>query len=102
MTVIQIPTEQIVFYKTSIVLSGQVYELTFRWSTRSLPSWYMDIGTTLLGVKVVNGIDLLGPYHYKDDVPRGLLVAKRNSGTSSKPVYDNFGIGKEITLVYED
>ena len=101
MAVIEIPTEQIPFYKTSIVLSGQVYELTFRWTTRLL-SWHMNIGTTLLGVKVVNGIDLLAPYHYKDDVPRGQLVAHRSTGRASKPFFDNFGIGKEITLVYED
>ncbi len=101
MAVIEIPTEQLPFYKVSIVLSGQVYELTFKWTTRLL-SWYMDIGTELLGVKVVNGIDLLSPYHYKDNVPRGQLVANRNTGRTSKPFFNNFGIGKEITLVYED
>lgn len=99
-TIIEIPVEQIPFYKTSIVLSGQVYEFTFRWTTR-LPAWFMDVGTVLKGVKVVTGIDLLEPYHYIDDLPSGQLVAFRNSGTSSKPFFDDFGIGEAITLAYE-
>ncbi len=100
-TVIEVPFEKnLAFYETTIVLSGQVYELKFRWTTR-LPSWYLDIGTILQGVKIVNGIDLLAPYHYIDELPSGQLVAFRQSGTSSKPFFDNIGIGKAITLVYE-
>lgn len=82
-------------------LSGKVYKMIFSWSSRSL-SWSFDIGEILKGIKVVNGIDLLGPYHYNEDLPPGKLGVFRNKGTASKPAFLNFGIDKEMTLVYEE
>ena len=88
-------------FKIASSLSGQVYELKFKWSVRWL-AWYMDIDESVQGIKVVNGIDLLGPYHYLDDIPPGKLGVVRNKGTASKPYFDNLGIEKEMTLVYEE
>lgn len=88
------------YFKISASLNGQVYELTFRWSVRWV-AWYMDIDETVFGIKVVNGVNLLAPYHYNKDLPQGKLGVVRNNGTSSKPYFDNIGIEKEMTLVYE-
>ena len=82
-------------------LSGQVYTMRFTWKQRT-QSWYWDIPDVVTGVKLVNGIDILKYYHYKDGVPPGKLGCSRNIGTLSKPGFDNFGIGKEITLRYEE
>jgi|GEM_PF-2600364 len=90
------------YFKVAPTLSGQVYELTFKWSVRS-EAWYLDIGDAVKGIKVVTGIDLLGPYHYMEDkIPAGKLGARRNTGRASKPGFFNFGIGKEIALIYEE
>ena len=86
-------------------LSGQTYKLTLIWTPRTTQgegSWFMNIDDTIHGLKVVNGIDILRGYHYMDELPPGKLGAFRNSGRSSKPGFLNFGIGKEITLRYEE
>ncbi len=86
-------------------LSGQSYSLKFRWTYRQVEgngSWYLGIGDVIEGIKIVNGIDLLGSFHYIDELPPGKLGVVRNSGTASKPGFDNFGIGKEMTLVYDE
>ena len=88
------------YFQVSSKLSGQVYKMTFIWSYRSL-SWYLNINDTAKGIKLVNGIDLLEPYHYIDELPPGKLGVVRNSGAESKPGFFNFGIGKEMTMVYE-
>lgn len=89
------------YFRVSPVLSGRVYDLTFRWSVRSM-CWYLDIDRTVQGIKIVNGIDLLAPYKYMDNLPAGKLGARRNTGRSSKPGFFNFGIDKEVTLIYEE
>ena len=89
------------FFKIASNLSGRVYDLTFYWSHRWL-CWYMNVDETLFGIKVVNSIDLLGPYHYNGDVPPGQLTAYINQGRSSKPSFFNFGIEKEVTLIYNE
>ena len=82
-------------------LSGRVYDLKLTWSYR-WSAWYLDVDEIVQGIKVVNGTDLLEPYHYNDDLPPGKLGVVRNSGRESKPFFDNFGIEKEMTLVYEE
>ncbi len=82
-------------------MSGQVYNLRLEWNYRT-QSWYLKINETVSGPKLVNGIDIIGPYHYIDSLPPGKLGVHRNSGTDSKPGFFNFGIGKEMTLVYEE
>jgi len=89
------------YFTASPTLSGQTYALKFRWSVRS-NAWFLDIDDTIHGIKIVNGIDILGPYHYNDLLPPGKLGAHRNQGTSSKPGFFNFGIGKEVTFRYEE
>lgn len=94
---IVVELQDLPYYSQSVVLDGKSYLLTFRWSGRS---WFLDIDSTLKGVKIVTGIDILAPYHYKD-IPPGKLGAIRNSGTESKPTLLNFGAEKDISLVYE-
>ncbi|MBU2645882.1 hypothetical protein KKI24_14330 [bacterium] len=89
------------YFKVSALMSGQSYDLTFIWSTRS-QCWYLNVDETVKGIKIVTGIDLLEPYHYMDTIPPGKLGAYRNSGRDSKPGFGNFGIDKEITLLYEE
>jgi len=89
------------FFGVSVRMSGQVYSLSFEWNYRS-QAWYLKINDLVSGLKIVNGIDLLEPYHYIDELPPGKLGVVRNSGTKSKPGFSNFGIGKEMTLVYEE
>ena len=62
----------------------------------------MDFDSKAQGIKVVNGVDLLAPFHYMDGVPSGKLGIIRNKGKSSKPYFNNLGIEKEMTLVYEE
>ncbi len=86
-------------------LSGQVYQLRLTWVVRPYRrtgAWFMDIDETIYRLKIVSGIDLLDPYHYNDALPAGKLGAYRNSGRGSKPAYENFGIDKEFTLLYEE
>jgi len=89
------------YFTISPTLSGQVYRFTLSWSARAL-AWYLDIDDTIQGIKIVNGIDILDPYHYNNNLPPGKLGAFRNKGTKSKPSFFNFGIEKEITLLYEE
>lgn len=96
---LRIDLNQAPLFKISSNLTGRVYGLTFRWSYRWI-AWYLDLDETLFGIKIVNGIDLFGPFHYNDNVPPGQLAAVRNKGVTSKPFFDNFGIEKEITLAY--
>lgn len=98
---LKIEEQQSPYFEINALLSGQVYRLRFRWSYRSL-AWYMRIDDTIDGIKLVNGIDLLGPYHYIDELPPGKLGIVRNSGTSSKPNFNNLGINLETTLRYEE
>lgn len=88
-------------FTIAVNLSGRVYDLRFAWSYRWV-AWYMDINDTVHGIKVVNGIDLLEPFHYNENIPPGKLGVVRNSGRDSKPFFNNFGIEKEMTLVYEE
>jgi len=100
MSVVEIPITQFPYYKSSHVLDGQAYTFTFRWSVRN-EAWYLDIDNTVIGIKIVNGINLLDQYSYNDDLPPGKLGAYRNSGRDSKPGFTNFGVQSEITLIYE-
>lgn len=96
---LRIDQNQSPFFVINSQMSGRTYDLRFRWSTR-WEAWYLDIDSTIFGIKVVNGVDLFAPYHYNDAIPPGKLGAVRNKGRTSKPFYDNFGIEKEITLTY--
>ena len=89
------------YFEITSRLSGQVYKLRLAWNYRT-QSWYLNINDTADGIKLVNGIDIIGPYHYIDALPPGKLGVARNSGRESKPGFTNFGIGKEMTLVYEE
>ena len=92
-------------FTVSPTLSGQVYELKLIWVIkpyRRTGAWYMDIDETIFGIKVVSGINLLDPYDHIDALPPGKLGAFRNSGRGSKPAFENFGINKEFTLLYEE
>lgn len=92
-------------FSVVVVLSGQAYKLSFLWTYRSpdkLGAWYMNLDETLVGIKLVNGIDLLGPYHYLDTIPPGKLGIERRKGTLSKPGFFNLGIGKEMSMTYEE
>lgn len=86
-------------------LSGQVYQFRLKWTIRpggGTGAWILDIDETIFGIKLVSGIDVLDPYRYIDALPPGKLGVFRNSGRGSKPGYDNFGINKEYTLIYEE
>lgn len=98
---LKIKDQQSTYFNIQPRLSGQVYNFTLRWSQRT-QSWYLKINETISGIKLVNGIDILEPYHYIDSLPPGKLGCVRNSGTSSKPGFDNFGIGEEVTFRYEE
>ena len=100
---VEIPITLNPSYTDTPELSGQVYQFRKRWSTRSeagAGSWYLDVKGVIFGIKIVNGIDLFTPYKYIDELPTGQLFAFRSTGKTSKPGFDNFGIGKEITLAY--
>jgi hypothetical protein len=97
---VEIPITQFPYYENTVILDGESYVFTFIWSVRS-NAWFLNIGDIIQGIKIVTGIDLLEPYHYNDDLPSGKLGAVRNAGRASKPGFFNFGIGQEITLVYE-
>jgi len=89
------------YFEVEAPLSGQSYLLKFNWSVRSL-AWYLDVSDVVKWVKVVNSVDLLAPYHYLEAIPPGKLGVRRNTGRDSKPGFFNFGIGKEMTLIYEE
>ncbi|MCK5613268.1 hypothetical protein KAR91_65955 [Candidatus Pacearchaeota archaeon] len=101
---VEVPIILSPYFEDTPELSGQVFQFRKRWSTRgegSIGSWYLDIKDVISGIKIVNGIDLFAPYKYMDGLPIGKLGASRNTGTVSKPKFNNFGIGQEITLIYE-
>ena len=89
------------YFQISPTLSGKVYLFTMNWSYRT-QSWYLDIDETVKGIKIVNGINILEPYQYNDDLLPGSLGAHRNTGRDSKPGFFNFGINNEMTLLYEE
>lgn len=101
---VEIPITLNPYFEDTPELDGQVYQFRKRYSVRgegSVGTWYLDIRGVIFGIKIVNGIDLFSAYKYIDELPPGKLGAVRNTGSSSKPVFNNFGIGREITLVYE-
>lgn len=86
-------------------LSGQAYKFKLQWVIKPYGrtgAWYLDIDDTVHGIKLVSGINILDPYDHLDDLPPGKLGVYRNSGTGSKPAFDNFGINKEFTFLYEE
>jgi hypothetical protein len=62
-------------YVESIKLDDKYYKVSFRWNS-SEEAWYMAMrmGTDFGFItKLVQGIDLLKPYNYHQDAPRGEL-----------------------------
>lgn len=86
------------YIPSGVDLDGVSWKISFYYNQYD-ESWFMDVGDELKGKKIVTGVDLL-EYHHHLNVPPGKLIAKRNIGTDSKPSYENFGIGKDITLTY--
>lgn len=104
MTDLILPTFSDPYYDMRLTLGEIPYVFRFRYNTREL-TWRLTILDTnqdklIEGIKIVCGVDLLGPYKYNLGVPQGVLVALWQGADDSPPQLDDFGPGLRVQLVY--
>lgn len=83
-------------------LDGPFYGLRMVWNT-SERRWYLDLETNegdllVTGIPMVEGIDLLGPYHGRANVPAGELVVVDTEGQGLEP--ERFDFLGRSRLIY--
>lgn len=91
------------WYQFSIVLSGVVYTLTFRYNGR-MSRWMMNItdssGTDLLnGIPCLIGVSMTGRF-VELGLPDGDFFCIDDTNQDTQPTRDSFGI--DHTLLYSD
>ncbi len=88
-------------YSMSVELDGTYYTFAFRWNARS-GHWFMSVGTTLQGIKLVNSVDLIGQFDYKLDpeLPPGTLRVVDTAGLFRDP--DTETLGNSVLLLYDE
>lgn len=88
-----------------VTLDGVDYSIRLRWNTRDESwqiIWALSGSDPVVTFKAVNGIDLLLPYKYMDDVPNGELYIIDTVKINGRPDYPNTGVGSRFTFAYVD
>lgn len=89
----------------TVTLDGVDYDIRFRWNTRD-ESWQVIFapsgGNPVATFKATNGIDLLRPYKYLEDVPDGELYIIDSVKINGRPDFGNTGTDKRFTFAYID
>ncbi len=103
MTIYNIPVQNnIDANNLSVSLSGDIYELAFRFNSNE-SKWYMDViknlNVILSGIKLVSSNDLLAQFKAYD-IPFGRLFIFDKNGLFSDPDGSNFG--ESVFLRYDD
>jgi len=86
----------------TITLDGSLFRLEMKFKDRT-DRWYLtlkdNLGKHLITEKkCVNGQTLTGLYDLLG--LQGALFVQQNYGRDDYPSYDNFGLGKQFSLVY--
>lgn len=92
MTDLFLPTTNQPYTEYQVKLDNEAYTITTRWNETD-ESWYMDIvgvtnGVTYLGLKIVGGVDIIGPFAILE---MGSLYLIDLEEKYEDPDFDNFG-----------
>lgn len=86
-----------------IVLDSVTYEVRFVWNMRD-ESWLFAIGDVgqppTVTMKLTAFSDLLAPYRYKDNIPKGNLYAMALRNPDTRIGRYNIGILTDIQMFY--
>lgn len=86
-----------------VVLDGNTYELRFQWNERD-ESWLMylgDVGSDpTISTKLTCFSDILKPYQYRENVPKGNLVIYPLRHIEERVGRYNIGVLSAITMTY--
>ena len=85
------------YISNAMKFGNETYRVRIRYNLRS-DAWFIDFLDVVMGVKIVNGIDILRQYKHRA-VPQGRLFAQKLSGRESKPTFDT--INDSIVFLYE-
>jgi len=89
----------------TVTLDGVDYDVRLRWNTRD-ESWQVFFGLSgedpVITFKATNGLDLLAPYKYLEEVPNGGLYFVDTVKINGRPDYYNSGVDNRYCLVYVD
>ena len=89
----------------TVTLDGVDYDIRFRWNTRD-QSWQVIFspsgGDPVATFKATNGIDLLRPYKYKEDIPDGELYIIDTVKINGRPSFGSTGVTERFTFAYVD
>lgn len=89
----------------SVTLDSVDYDIRVRWNSRD-ESWQCTLGLSgqdpSITFKITNGIDLLIPYKYKEEVPDGKLFMADMVKENGRPTFDDTGVDKRFQLIYID
>lgn len=105
MSVLQIPLETgLSAYTVRVPLDETMFRLTFRWNERAL-CWFMDVHAdsgeaVVTGLRVVVGLTLLRQHRYRQNAPKGNLVAFDTTNRAIDPGLNDFGT--RVVLLYID
>lgn len=86
-----------------VVLDSETYEIRFQWNERD-ESYMMSIGDVgadpTVTVKVTAFVDLLAPYKYLDNLPKGTLMVFSFTAPTERVGRFNVGPKKSVQLLY--
>lgn len=89
----------------SVILDSVDYDLRIRWNNRD-ESWQCIIGLSgeepSATFKMMNGIDLLLPYKYLEEIPDGALYMGDLVKDTGRPTYEETGIDRRFQIIYVD
>ena len=98
-------TEQYTDQIYTVTLDSVDYDIRLRWNTRD-ESWQIFFGLSgedpVVTFKATNGLDLLAPYKYLEEVPDGSLYMVDTVKINGRPGYYDTGIDNRFCLVYVD
>lgn len=103
MAMFSIPCGKTVDTTYRVELEGQAYDFRIRWNSYC-ESWQCYLGLTgedpLISFMLTAGQDLLEPYKYIPDLPKGYLCVRDIIKDYGRVDKDNFGVNKRFRLIY--
>lgn len=100
-----LPMEQNMDQVYTVTLDSVDYDIRLRWNTRD-EAWQVFFGLSgedpVVTFKATNGLDLLAPYKYLENVPDGNLYMVDVVKINGRPTYSDSGVDNRFCLVYID
>ncbi len=87
----------------TVVLDSQTYQISLYWNERD-ESWLFSIGDVgedpTVSFKLTTFVDLLAPYRYKENLPKGVLYLAGSSDYSTRISKYNVGPNCPVYMWY--